>query len=127
MHANCIRRARLTVARDGVPRLECLLCWFQYSEPIQVRIIGGFPSVNFQFAEGVLKRRLGSVVLTMAIGRQAEKQLVQTLRGDLNLISNEARRRYPAVREVSKHELETPAASPPRVAKVSCIGLYHMC
>lgn len=28
------------------------------------------------------------------------KQLVQTLRGDLNLLSNEARKRYPAVREV---------------------------
>ena len=29
-----------------------------------------------------------------------EKQLVQALRGDLNLICNEARKRYPAVREV---------------------------
>ena len=28
------------------------------------------------------------------------KQLVQTLRGDLNLLSNEARKKYPAVREV---------------------------
>ena len=28
------------------------------------------------------------------------RQLVQTLRGDLNLLSNEARRKYPAVREV---------------------------
>ena len=34
-------------------------------------------------------------------GGQAEKQLVQALRGDLNLICNEARKRYPAVREVS--------------------------
>ena len=29
-----------------------------------------------------------------------EKQLVQALRGDLNLICNEAKKRYPAVREV---------------------------
>lgn len=28
------------------------------------------------------------------------RQLVQTLRGDLNLLSNEARKKYPAVREV---------------------------
>ena len=28
------------------------------------------------------------------------RQLVQTLRGDLNMLSNEARRKYPAVREV---------------------------
>ena len=32
------------------------------------------------------------------------KQLVQTLRGDLNLLSNEARKKYPAVREVSRSE-----------------------
>ena len=32
----------------------------------------------------------------------ALKQLVQTLRGDLNTLSNEARKKYPAVREVSK-------------------------
>ena len=37
----------------------------------------------------------------MTSGGQAEKQLVQTLRGDLSLICNEARKRYPAVREVS--------------------------
>lgn len=30
------------------------------------------------------------------------KQLVQTLRGDLNMLSNEAKKKYPAVREVSK-------------------------
>lgn len=28
------------------------------------------------------------------------RQLVQTLRGDLNMLSNEARKKYPAVREV---------------------------
>ncbi len=28
------------------------------------------------------------------------KQLVQSLRGDLNSLSNEARKKYPAVREV---------------------------
>ena len=38
----------------------------------------------------------------MSIGKQAERQLVQTLRSDLNLICNEARKRYPAVREVSE-------------------------
>ena len=34
-------------------------------------------------------------------GGPVVKQLVQTLRGDLNLLSNEARKKYPAVREVS--------------------------
>lgn len=34
------------------------------------------------------------------IGGPVLKQLVQTLRGDLNLLSNEARKKYPAVREV---------------------------
>ena len=34
-------------------------------------------------------------------GQHAERQLVQALRGDLNLICNEARKRFPAVREVS--------------------------
>ena len=33
-------------------------------------------------------------------GQSAERQLVQTLRGDLSLICSEARKRYPAVREV---------------------------
>lgn len=33
------------------------------------------------------------------------KQLVQTLRGDLNMLSNEAKKKYPAVREVGM-ELE---------------------
>lgn len=28
------------------------------------------------------------------------KQLVQTLRGDLSMLSNEAKKKYPAVREV---------------------------
>ena len=32
---------------------------------------------------------------------QLERQLVQNLRSDLNLICNESRKRYPAVREVS--------------------------
>ena len=34
------------------------------------------------------------------VGGHVLKQLVQTLRGDLNLLSNEARKKYPAVREV---------------------------
>ena len=33
-------------------------------------------------------------------GGSVLKQLVQTLRGDLNTLSNEARKKYPAVREV---------------------------
>ena len=33
-------------------------------------------------------------------GQSVERQLVQTLRGDLSLICSEARKRYPAVREV---------------------------
>lgn len=35
-----------------------------------------------------------------AEGGQLLKQLVQNLRSDLNLLSNEARKKYPAVREV---------------------------
>ena len=34
-------------------------------------------------------------------GSQVLRHLVQSLRNDLNLISNEARKRHPAVREVS--------------------------
>ena len=30
------------------------------------------------------------------------KQLVQTLRGDLNILSNEAKKKFPAVREVGR-------------------------
>ena len=35
-------------------------------------------------------------------GGQLLKQLVQNLRSDLNLLSNEARKKYPAVREVRR-------------------------
>lgn len=45
------------------------------------------------------------------------RQLVQTLRGDLNLLSNEARKKYPAVREVSPLSPRLSCAAYPDVEK----------
>ena len=67
------------------------------------RRVGGRPCVLLGIDSMASSRGTGVRQTKESDGEAAKlRQLVQTLRGDLNLLSNEAKKKYPAVREVSQ-------------------------